>query len=278
MILSIYLIVSCFSLIVIIKDGLSTRLPDLLKKQKFQFSPQPYLLLKDDKKIPCLDKSSDCTFNTNSKKKLYLIGNSQMISLSYGLKKLIIDLDYQFIVKNIDTNCFFSDDFISCNDFINFFDQENINNSIIIIGGNEIYKIDSLNENRRNVFIKNLKKISTTNHIILVYPIPNPKIDVPASLFKLLSKNKNLELKNYVTSSFLEYKSDTVLIFDLLDSVKNKNILRVYPHELFCNKTIPNRCLTHDNENIFYSDNVHLSLKGAEMVNNLIISEMYKIK
>jgi len=278
MILSIYLIVSCFSLIVIIKDGLSTRLPDLLKKQKFQFSPKPYWLLKDDKKIPCLNRSSDCRFNTNSKKKLYLIGNSQMISLSYGLKKLILDLDYQFIVKNIDTNCFFSDDFSSCNDFIDFVDKENFNNSIIIIGGNEIDKTDGLNENRRNIFIKNLKKISTTNYIMLVYPIPNAKIDVPTSLFNLLSKNKNLELKDYITSSFLEYKSDTILIFDLLDTVKNKNILRIYPHELFCNKTIPDRCLTHDNENIFYSDNFHLSLKGAEMVNDLIISEINNIK
>jgi peptidoglycan/LPS O-acetylase OafA/YrhL len=276
-ILFIYFIITCFCSIVILRDGFSTRLPDLLEKQKFQFSPQPYSLLVDDKKVPCLNNSSNCRFNTNSKKKLYLIGDSHMISLSYGLKKLVLDLDYQFIVKSINTGCFFSDDLKLCNNFIDFVNKESFSNSIIILGGDIVEKIKNLNKNEKAFFIKNLKKKSLSNYIILVYPIPNPKIDVPSSLFRVLKKNKNIELKDYITSSFSEYKSDTILTFNLLNTVKNKNILRVYPHKLFCNKIISNQCLTHDDENIFYSDNNHLSLKGAEMVNDLILKEINKI-
>ena len=38
------------------------------------------------------------------------------------------------------------------------------------------------------------------------------------------------------------------------------------------------RCVTHDDKNIFYSDNNHPSLKGSEMINDLIIKEIEKIE
>ena len=41
---------------------------------------------------------------------------------------------------------------------------------------------------------------------------------------------------------------------------------------------IKNRCVTHDDKNIFYFDDSHPSLKGAEMINDLIMKEIEKIE
>ena len=63
-----------------------------------------------------------------------------------------------------------------------------------------------------------------------------------------------------------------------MDSIKSDNIYRVYPHILFCDTTIKNRCVVHDDKNMFYGDETHPSLKGAEMINELIMKEIEKIK
>jgi len=277
-ILTIYIIILIFTTIVILKEGFSGRLPEFLKNQKFQFNPPAYTLLKDKNNVPCIDPSSSCRFNLISKDRLYLIGDSHMISLAYSLKDHVLNLDYQFIVKNIDTKCFFSNDNELCKNFINFQKKENFKKSILIIGGRFDQTLKGLSNTERIFFIKNLKNLLKDNFVIIVYPIPNPKTDVPNSLFKILSKKKNLELKDYITSSFLDYKKDTKTTFDLLNTVQNENIYRVYPHKLFCNKIIINHCIAHDNLNIFYSDNNHPSLKSADMISDLIIKEIKKIE
>jgi len=63
----------------------------------------------------------------------------------------------------------------------------------------------------------------------------------------------------------------------MLNSIHSENIYRVFPHKIFCNSYIKNRCVTHDGKNIFYSDDDHPSLIGSKMINNLIIEEIKKI-
>ena len=60
----------------------------------------------------------------------------------------------------------------------------------------------------------------------------------------------------------------------MFDSIISENIFRVFPSNLFCNTSIKERCITHDDDDIFYSDNNHPSTKGAEMINNLIIKKI----
>jgi hypothetical protein len=64
----------------------------------------------------------------------------------------------------------------------------------------------------------------------------------------------------------------------LLNSIKGENIYRVFPHKLFCNNLLKDRCITHDEQDIFYKDDNHPSAKGAEMINDLIIKEINKIR
>ena len=63
-----------------------------------------------------------------------------------------------------------------------------------------------------------------------------------------------------------------------LNQNKGTNIHRIYPHKLLCNTLIKKRCVAKDDKNIFYIDHTHLSLKGARMINNLIMKEIEKIE
>ena len=62
--------------------------------------------------------------------------------------------------------------------------------------------------------------------------------------------------------------------FDLLDSIKHENLNRVFPHTLFCNNLIKNRCITHSDELIFYADDDHPSKVGSNMINSLIMRKI----
>ena len=143
---------------------------------------------------------------------------------------------------------------------------------------------DSIGESFKN----ELLKFSNSQNIILVYPIPEVGWNSPLILFNSIKKIKKTVLterdsmKKYslpsISTSFDVYKERTKTSFKLLNSIKNKNIFRIYPHKLFCNNIQNNRCIINDDKNIFYSDTNHPSIKGAEMINDLIMKEIEKIE
>ena len=125
--------------------------------------------------------------------------------------------------------------------------------------------------------------MSKDHKIILIYPIPEVGWEFPSKLYKAIPKEVNLIKdylipKNYITTSYKVYKNRTKSSFELLDSIKGDNIYRVYPHSLFCDTIIKDRCVTHDKNYLFYRDDDHPSLKGAEMINDLITKEIEKIE
>jgi len=149
---------------------------------------------------------------------------------------------------------------------------------------NDERSLNTKSERQQNIkinFIKTIQKLSENNHkVILVYPMPEVGIHVPRVLIEKYFKNKYSELffnEKLFTTSFDLYKKRTKTSFEILDSVKAENVYRVYPHTLFCDTIVKDRCLTHDEEDIFYFDDDHPSSKGSEMINNLIIQEIGKI-
>ena len=129
--------------------------------------------------------------------------------------------------------------------------------------------------------------LNNGHYVILVYPIPEVGWNVPNKLFNLLPKNlfkidNNKFLKeikdNPITTSYDVYKQRTKESFGLLDSIQHPNLYRVYPHTLFCDNQIKDRCITHDNKDVFYKDDDHPSTKGAEMINELIMKKIEKIE
>ena len=162
-------------------------------------------------------------------------------------------------------------------------------NSILIFGGYfplyllekvdsfiPVGKYNTLEDSIRDEILKFSKK----NKIILIYPTPeigqNPNQVILNKWVKQGFSN-NFDMQNF-TISFDIFKNRTKSSFELLDSIQGNNIYRVYPHTLFCNTRIKNKCVTHDNKNIFYFDDHHLSPKGIEMLNNLIMKEIEKIE
>ena len=251
--------------------------------------------------------------NNKYKKKIYLIGDSHAFYLSYDLASNLVNDNYQLNIISYGSCMLFrafdlieikTKKKINCRfyDLVEKIFKEN--NSIFIIaarfpvilensyfnnmeGGVEFGSIDTTyipNGKYNSIetsFKSEISKLSLNNKVILVYPIPEVGWNVEQKLLNA-SKKKLIFKKNYfkedfITTSYEVYKDRTQSSFKLLDSIQGVNIHRVYPHTLFCNTIIKSRCITHDDKNIFYSDDDHPSIKGAEKINDLILQEIKKI-
>jgi len=143
-------------------------------------------------------------------------------------------------------------------------------------------KYDSLNDSFRESFDKILK-LSSNNDVILIYPIPEVGWNVRQKLMNSAPRKLSFNRTDYIpekwlTTSYEVYKNRSKSSFELLDSIQGDNVYRVYPHKLFCNTVVKDRCITHDDKYVYYHDNNHPSLKGAEMINNLIMKHVKDIK
>ena len=116
----------------------------------------------------------------------------------------------------------------------------------------------------------------------MIYPVPPVGFHVPKRLLDSFIWNKDnfneFLNSNPLTTSYGSFMKYAKKSFEILDSIQHPNLYRVYPHKLFCDNQIKNRCITHDDKNIFYIDSIHLSKKGVEMVGKLIIKEIEKIE
>ena len=302
-----------FNLNNIFNNGHKNRLPKLIQEN---LQEKPWTILKDLNGEQCFENIQGCKFNQSSDNKVYMIGDSHMATLSIDLKDRVIRDQYQFITSILSACIFFPDfDLVrnqnqidkKCNDEYFQKVKRNLLNektSIIIFGGrfplylsnywfnnreggsegeewNDKYiptkkfKYDVIQDSFKNEVIELSKK----HKIILIYPIPevgwNPNIKIFFNRNNKFSKQSDL---NDLTTSYTVFQDRTKSSFEMLDSIKGENVYRVYPHTLFCNRAIKNRCVTHDDNNLFYSDDDHPSLKGAKMINELIMKEIRKIE
>ena len=255
-----------------------------------------------------------CASNEKSDKKVFLLGDSHMAAISYDLNNKLIEKDYQFIPLTI-PSCYFFRDFdkidIRTNKKISKCSASEIekrynlikenSKSIIIIGGRLSYQLSGINyqdflgnknvefkyksssfDNVKESFIKNILDFSKENNVILIYPYPEMNVDISKKIQHgfFLEKKKMSEFLNSNTyfEPFENYLNRSKDAFNLLDSVENENIYRVYPHLIVCQNLVKDFCVTHDNTEIFYSDKHHPSTKASEMINDLIIKEIEKIE
>ena len=146
------------------------------------------------------------------------------------------------------------------------------------------FKTSSLKERQQYIkegLISQVNKIINQGHkLILVYPVPEMGTVPHRYLFRNYIYNKNLFMNSIpvFSGSYEVYKKRNKLIFEILDSINNPSIYRVYPHEFFCNKQLENRCVANDKNNIFYNDNNHLSIQGSKLVVDEIMKEIKKIE
>lgn len=296
---------------VVYKKGFSDRIPNFILNN---YEEKPWDLLKNEDNNSCHNLSEMCFFNSDSKKNVITVGDSQIASLNSDLKNKLLKKDYSFITSTVGACLFFPKfDLVEvktkkidplCNQsYFSILENFLINqeDSVIIFGGRmplflsnqkfnnqeggiEGYKWDSAYVSNQEIsinssFKKAINKISKKNKVILIYPIPEVGINVPQKLYNLWTERVNKfsdKIDTFTTSYkvFIERSKDS---FDLYDSISNKNIYRVYPHKLFCDTVIKDRCLTHDENNSFYYDSDHPSQYGAQKINKLILDMLKKI-
>jgi hypothetical protein len=138
---------------------------------------------------------------------------------------------------------------------------------------------------RQKYILENLKSqvdnITKQGHkLILVYPVPEMGFNVPRNLLRKFVKEgvSADDTIPILSGSYDVYKKRNKLIFETLDSIENPNVYRVYPHKFFCDKQEKNRCVANDQENLFYFDDDHVSLKGSEFIANEIIRQIKIMK
>jgi len=135
--------------------------------------------------------------------------------------------------------------------------------------------------NIQSSFKSSLLKLSQKNKIFIIYPIPEVGVNPNKKIFLQWTKKGIKESKNFnlnpIDTSYKVYKDRSKSSFELLDSIQNKNIYRVYPHKLFCNTQKKDRCLTHDKKNVFYYDDDHLSEFGIKMLNKHLMKLINRI-
>ena len=106
---------------------------------------------------------------------------------------------------------------------------------------------------------------------------------VEEEIFKRYPKNNNefnLKLlnKDFISYPYKDYLQRSSKVSNFLDQIKSDNVFRVFPENLFCDSILKNKCVLHDNKNIFFSDLNHLTSKGSEMIVDLIMKEIEKIE
>jgi peptidoglycan/LPS O-acetylase OafA/YrhL len=276
-----------------------------------------WYLLKNSEGEICFNNINKCKFNTSFSKKVYLIGDSHSGSIMFDLKNKIIKKNYQFITSVVGACSFYpgfdmietktgKKDSLCTNQYFQNLKKDLLKekDSIIIFFarfpahftglefGNDkngekirwhrdyiaVGEYDNIQESFKNEVLR----LSKQNKIILVYPIPEFNVDPNKAIYLNWINRKNKfsgDFKfEHITISYNDYLQRTASSFNLLDSIENKNIYRVYPQDFFCNTIVKNKCVSNNDRFIFYVDNHHPSLKGSHFINKLILNEIEKIE
>jgi peptidoglycan/LPS O-acetylase OafA/YrhL len=293
------------------KEGYKDRLPPILSKQNLD--EEVWNIFKQNGRL-CHNRTSEfCTIKNGEKlTHIYAFGDSHFSALSpqliSSIKKdfnyteanndgcpLILNVDRYSRDGNLESHCS-SDYQILRNQMVGH------KPSIIIVGGRfPVYlssqyfdnkeggieggkwsTFKSKNKIRVEEEFKNTiqQLVSKGHHVVLVYPIPEVGLNVPKFIYTTRNKSRNIFDANSkfkpLTTSFEVYKDRSASTFELFDSINSPSIYRVYPHRLFCGTPIKGRCVTHDNDDVFYADDDHPSAKGSEMIVELIMKQIEK--
>ncbi len=310
-ILSVLVLIVSTNFLIIKNDGFKSRLPKVISEAVDRHGKEKIWQNLKQNEENCWGRIDVfCSFFNQNEKKIYFIGDSHFGSLMNDLKDQLEKRYYNFIpityrgffyfsnsikldkYHNIDKN------YLILQKKINKIVSESNDNIFIIGGASSLYffqkryflnnktvgdsQIRYVDNNSMKFsskllmdeFKDQINKISSKNKIILVYPIPELGFNLQYKLLKGRNWKQMEDNPNLITFPYNNYKAINNELIKFYDSLKNENIHRIYPHKLFCDKRVKNQCVTHDEKNIFFSDEWHPSLYGAKMINKLILDEL----
>ena len=149
---------------------------------------------------------------------------------------------------------------------------ENVNLDLKILN-------DEMEEFTNDEITKRIELIANYAELILIYPTPEVGTDVKNYIFNnipnSLQKEKVIDhlKKNPITTSFDIFKQRQKRVFEIYDKINIDNIIRIYPHKLFCSD-ISNRCNATKNGEILFYDSHHLSQAGGKLISSLVIDNI----
>ena len=207
---------------------------------------------------PCFQRVKYfCSFNKNSSNKVFLLGSSIAASIQEELKEGLSKKDINFIPMTRSAG----------DGLVNY---ENRKNRILKTKSSTIILHFNIQEGDKGLN-QILRKINffldRDYNIILLYPLPQFKVNVSNKISEqIISKNYDYK-KNYINFQYSDYQKETKFTFKEFDKLNHKNLYKMYPHKIFCNNEIKNKCIAHNNEDIYYMDNLHLAKKGSILIN-----------
>jgi peptidoglycan/LPS O-acetylase OafA/YrhL len=111
--------------------------------------------------------------------------------------------------------------------------------------------------------------------VILIYPTPEAGWNVPDYLTHHYQSGSYSRLDKSVGSTsydvFLQRNQRAISALDTIEP--DKNLVRIYPGEIFCDAALKGRCITHEDGEIFYRDDDHLSSAGAKKIVRKILRQ-----
>ena len=160
--------------------------------------------------------------------------------------------------------------------FNNFLNKLNPNDKVAIIGRFPIWVSEAgkaslqceVECNHIKIMEERIKEIaSKVEELIIIYPVPTHPYSITASYFYR---------QHYWVMFATDYEVWRELAKDsylFLDSINSKNISRIKTEDLFCNTELNSKCLAATENELYYSDTNHLTIKG----NQIILPEIIKI-
>ena len=311
------LMISALLIIFLCNDTLTKNHLKNMPNDLINFDFRPWQKLRNKTNIICHNNPNFCKFIKKKEyKNIYIIGDSHIAVLMDDFKKRYID-ETETNLITMTTGCFGIRGFkyrdapnITCT--TEYYERiiqtiRESKNNIIIMGarfplylsggryfdnmeggiegdGDFFSSLESINnsltlEEGYTKFIKDLLDLS--NNLVLIYPIPEVGFDVPRKIYGAIERSKDIDEKNVlenikITTSYEVYLERSSKTFEMFNKINNRKLIRIYPDKIFCNK-VSNRCITHTENEILYSDDNHLSVSGAKMLNNIIINELKEL-
>jgi SGNH domain (fused to AT3 domains)/Acyltransferase family len=123
-------------------------------------------------------------------------------------------------------------------------------------------------------YVKSIQRLlDMGKKVILIYQVPEAGWRVPNYLYKYKMNNSAKDISAEIGStSYDVFKERNKRSYNALDSVgEHPNLFRVYPENVFCNRTVKGRCVVHNNGAPYYKDDDHLSNAGSKLIVNEVI-------
>ena len=121
----------------------------------------------------------------------------------------------------------------------------------------------------------NILNNQNNNKVVLVYPVPSLPYDIRKKIMNEVPKSSfkasDFLNKNPYMTSYDSYINQNKIVFEIFNSLKHENLIKVYPEEIFCDNVKLKKCFSHKGTKIYYSDSHHLSYEGSKLLNKLIL-------